>query len=253
METPHLPAEDDEEDIETVGRPLPPPSRAAVVATLRRRWPEYVLEIVVIVLSISISFALDQWKDRRHEHELERLYLGTLSDNLASDIDALDEAIPETKTVIETARALMAASDSPTPIPPATLDAGIVKIISRPQFVAHDAAFSDLRSSGNLKVLHDFHLKNALFDYYDDYESIKAKETAEREVLITVIAPYIIRNLSLTGAGTPAADAAVVQHDRVFVNSLAARIQNRAELLADYEKEKALAVKIRARIKANLE
>jgi hypothetical protein len=252
METSHLP-DDDEDDIETVERPLPIPSLPGVLATLRRRWPEYVLEIVVIVLSISISFALDQWKERRREHELERLYLATLSDNLASDLDAFDDAIPETKSVIEAARSLMAASTSATPLPPATLDAGIVKIISRPQFVAHDAAFSDLRSSGNLKVLHDFKLKNALFDYYDEYESIKAKETAEREVLITVIAPYIIRNVSLSGAGTPARDAILVQHDRVFVNSLAARVQNRAELLADYVKARALAEKIRARIKADLD
>src|SRR4051812_1759002 len=127
-----------------------------VLAALRHRWPEYLIEIFVIVFSISISFGLDQWKDTRHEDEVEQLYLKTLSGNLASDIDALHEIIPETQLVIRKAQSLLDASRASTPISPAQLDVDIRDIARRPSFFAHDAAFSDLRSSGNLRVIHDF-------------------------------------------------------------------------------------------------
>jgi hypothetical protein len=254
MEIPHLPADD---TAETAAAPARAKGRPAwggpILATLRHRWAEYLLEIFVIVFSISISFALDQWKERRHEHEVEQLYLKTLSNNLLSDIDTLHEVIPETRRVIQLAEALLAESRAVAPA--GSVDDDIRGLASRPSFFAHDAAFSDLRSSGNLRVLHDFKLKNALFDYYERYEAIKAKEAAERESLITLIAPYLLRNLSL-GGDSPAADASqrlAILHDRVFQNSLWVRRHERGELLVDYERALDLAERMRRRIGRELE
>lgn len=224
-----------------------------IVATLRHRWPEYILEICVIVLSISISFALDQWKERRHEGEVEQLYLRTLSDNLAADIDALHEIIPETELVIHKAQTLLGESRASAPISPAQFDVDIRDIARRPSFFAHDAAFSDLRSSGNLRVIHDFRLKNALFDYYGQYESIKAKEASERESLITLVAPYLIRKISIGGGSAGSLppeklEAPAIRNDREFGNTMWVRVHERSELLADYQKELGLAEKLRRRI-----
>lgn len=119
-----------------------------VAATLRHRWPEYLLEMVVIVLSISLSFALDQWKERRREAELEQLYLKTLAGNLASDIDKLHEVIPETRLVLRKAQALLdrsRASVSTPPVTSAQLNEDLLDIGRRPSFLAHDTAFADLR------------------------------------------------------------------------------------------------------------
>lgn len=224
-----------------------------ILATLRHRWPEYILEIVVIVFSISISFALDQWKERRHEHEVEQLYLKTLANNLTADTNTLHEVIPETRLVIRKAEALLAASKAATVQGP--LHEDLRDIARRPSFVAHDAAFSDLRSSGNLRVIHDFQLKNALFDYYEHYESIKAKEAAERESLITLIAPYLLRTVSLDGAPPAPGDpqGTAILHDRVFLNSMWVRRHERSELLVDYERALDLAERMRRRIARELE
>jgi len=212
------------------------------------------IEIFVIVLSISISFGLDQWKDTRHEDEVEQLYLKTLSDNLAADIAALHEIIPETRLVIRKAQSLLEASRASTPIPPAQLDTDIRDIARRPSFFAHDAAFSDLRSSGNLRVIHDFKLKNDLFDYYGQYESIKAKEASERESLITLVAPYLLKKIAIGGsAGTPEnPDVPAIRNDREFGNTMWVRVHERSELLADYQKELSLAEKLRQRIARDL-
>src|SRR3954463_9894231 len=129
------------------------PFGGPVVATLRHRWPEYILEMFVIVFSISASFALDQWKDRRHDEELEQLYLKTLADNLAADIDALHEIIPETQLVLRKAQSLLDASRGSGPLASTQIDEDIRDIARRPSFLAHDAAFSDLRSSGNLRLI----------------------------------------------------------------------------------------------------
>jgi hypothetical protein len=224
---------------------------------IRHRWPEYLIEMVVIILSISISFALDQWKERRHEHEVEQLYLKTLSNNLISDMDALHEVIPETELVIRKAQALLTASQAPpSAAPPARpIDEDLRDIARRPSFFAHDAAFSDLRSSGNLRVIHDFKLKSALFDYYGQYESIKAKEAAERESLITLIAPNLIKTVSLGGEALSPGESGRVAlpHDRIFANSMFIRLHERGELLEDYKRELVLAERMQRRIQRDLD
>jgi hypothetical protein len=252
MEIPHIPRED-EEATETEEKPAPAPvvhrpRGGPVVATLRHRWPEYLIEIVVIVLSISISFGLDQWKERRREAELERLYLKTLSDNLSSDIDALHEVIPETQLVLRKAQALLDGNHASVPVAPAQQD--LLDIARRPSFLAHDTAFSDLRGSGNLRVIHDFGLKNAMFDYYGEYESIKAKEASERESLITLVAPLLLRKVSLGGdaAGAAGPRTPAVHNDREFDNAMYVRLHERGELLGDYRKELNLAERLKRRI-----
>lgn len=243
MEIPNLPREESKEDA-----PAPPKHRSpfgAIAATLRHRWPEYLIEIFVIVFSISVSFALDQWKERRHDEALERLYLKTLSDNLAADIDTLHEVIPETQLVLRKAQALLDASRASGPMTSTSVDEGIVDIARRPSFLAHDAAFSDLRSSGNLRLIHDFKLKNALFDYYGKSESIKTKETSERESLITLVAPYLLKKVAI---GSGAADTPAIRNDREFANTMWVRLHERSELLADYQQELAFAERLRRRI-----
>jgi hypothetical protein len=251
MEIPHMPHEDEETpeaDRKAVSVLSPRPWGGPIVATLRHRWPEYLLEMVVIVLSISLSFGLDQWKERRREAEIERLYLKTLADNLTADIDKLHEVIPETQLVLRKAQALLDGNRASTSVAPAQQD--LMDIARRPSFLAHDAAFSDLRSSGNLRVIHDFGLKNAMFDYYGEYESIKAKETSERESLIMLVAPLLLRKVSLGGdaAGAAGPRTPAVHNDREFDNAMYVRLHERGELLADYRKELDLAERLKRRI-----
>jgi hypothetical protein len=247
MEIPTSLPHDEDKDVPAAPKSPPKPRSfgGPVVATLRHRWPEYLIEIFVIVFSISVSFALDQWKERRHDEALERLYLKTLSDNLASDIDALHEIIPETQLVLRQAQALVDASRGTNPMDSTSVDKGIVDIARRPAFLAHDAAFSDLRSSGNLRLIHDFKLKNALFDYYGTSESIQVKQTAERESMITLVGPYILKKIDI---GSGAADTPSIHNDRGFANTMWIRLHERGELLADYQQQLDFAERLRRRI-----
>lgn len=139
---------------------------------LRERWPEYVMEILVIILSISASFALDEWKDKQRKQELEQLYLKELTRDIESDVDQLNEIIAETKQVVFKASALINLDRQELQPDYDQFISDIRFAFKRPRFVAQDATFSDLKSTGNMQVLSSFSLKNALFNYYKQYESI---------------------------------------------------------------------------------
>ena len=87
-----------------VSEPAPKPEKPAPKARTRDRfrhllsdmWPAYLIEIVVIMLGISITLALEQWRDGAKEDQLEKIYRG----NLAADITPLATRPPTLSALI---------------------------------------------------------------------------------------------------------------------------------------------------------
>lgn len=64
-----------------------------ILETLRRKWAEYLLEILVIVIGILGAFTLDSWNEARNDHNLEKKLLIELNSNLKTNIKTLKTSI----------------------------------------------------------------------------------------------------------------------------------------------------------------
>ncbi|MBD2753619.1 hypothetical protein [Spirosoma validum] len=234
--------------------PQPITSFGKLSGLIRERWPEYVLEIIVIIFSITISFAFDEWKDGRHKQELEQTYLKGLYSEIQTDTSQLKEVIAETQQVIQKT-IVLSGLNTQTAKPTYQQFADNVRFIfKRPRFIAEDATFSDLKSTGNMQVISSFSIKNSLFDYYKKYETIVQVETAELETTNTIIGPYILRRFPLAGkvTGTSSVNWVALTGETEFQNALLVRRSTREELLRDYQQSLALANRILASIKPQL-
>jgi hypothetical protein len=220
---------------------------------LKAQWPKYVVDVLVIIISITISFTFDNYKDESNRRTSEQAYLKALLGDINSDINELNEVIAQTDSVVKKANWLLALSEKPGAVKMEEFGAAIRQVIGRPNFISKDATFSDLTSSGNLLLLEDMDLKARLFEYYRLYESVRAVETAERETVNINIAPYLMKNISIKGlrrgARGPAVhegvhvDQLVKQDD--FNNVISLRLLTRQELLEGYREELGVAQKIK--------
>ena len=234
--------------------PTPVSSVGKLYELLRERWPEYVLEIVVIIFSITISFALDEWKDRQRKQELEQTYLKGLYSDIQTDTSQLKEVMAETRQVIQKAQSL-SKLNSQTPVPDYTQFASTIRFVfKRPRFIAEGATFADLKSTGNMQVISSFLLKNSLFDYYKQYETIVQVESAELESTNAIIGPYLLKRLPLADSEDAArkANSISIVNDVEFQNSMLIRRSTREELLQDYRRSLALGEHILTLIKPQL-
>ena len=223
---------------------------------LRSQWPKYIVDVLVIILSITISFTFDSFKEESNRKASEQAYLKALLGDITSDINELKRVIGATENVIGKANWLLSLSDNPKEIKMEEFATAIKEVMERPNFVSKDATFSDLTSSGNMLLLEDINLKAMLFEYHRLYESGKGVEIAERETVNSTIAPYFMKNISIKGLKKGAKGSVVhqgvnldqfIQQDD-FTNIFSLRLVNRAELLDRYREELTLADKIKVKL-----
>jgi hypothetical protein len=221
--------------------PAPPGKPRRFRKLIAEMWPAYLIEILVIILGISITLVLEEWRDHQREQQLEKIYETNLLADITVDQKSLADVTDSTELLIKKGEDLLNHPSS------ATLYADLRGILSRPNFTSGDATFSDLKSSGNLRLLSDISLKNGLFAYYSLTQNLKENQDAEREATIALTGAYFLKRFPLaTGKDRPMSeqDLRRLSTDNEFSNNVLLRVSTRKELLDGYRRAAELGVRL---------
>jgi hypothetical protein len=224
----------------------------------RSQWPKYLVDVLVIIIGITLSFTFDSFKEEYNRRATEKAYIKALLGDVISDIHELKRVIAASENVVEKANWLLSMTDKPKEINREQFATAVKEVMDRTNFISKDATFSDLTSSGNMLLLEDINLKATLFEYHRLYESVRAVEIAERETANINIAPYLMKNFSIKGLKKGGKTTIVHQGvnldqllgDNDFSNIISVRWVDRSELLDDYRLELTMAEKIKAQLDA---
>jgi hypothetical protein len=225
---------------------------------LGQRWPEYFLEIIVVIIGITISLTLSNFQEEAANRKLEQTYLKSLLEDINADLKELEVTIHRTEIVIQSGNSLLEQSSSET------LTSGkeefvklIQSVIDRPNFVSKNATFYSLKSSANFHLVNDIELKNLLFEYDQLYQSLKTVESAELQETVFITGPYIIKYIPLidskrTEAWLKSLDIEKILGEVEFGNNLVLRLGTRQELLDGYQESLKIAHQIKEALEKNL-
>jgi hypothetical protein len=222
--------------------------KQSVTGLIKEMWPAYLIEIIVIILGISITLALEEWRDHAKEKHLEQIYLRNLQTDVETDLKSLGLTIRGTHILLQKGEALLNIARSPATktISPEQVYEDVRAILGRPDFITSDATFTDLKSSGNLHLIEDIQLKNLLFAYYNETQLIKELQDAERQTTISLSGVFFLKQIPLDDHRNQivsASDKAMTAliSDIEFNNNVLLRVTNRNELLGVYKKTDSLA------------
>lgn len=146
-----------------------------IFTTLAQKWPEYLLEILVITVGILGAFALNNWNEDRKQKTFERGLLEQLRIGLSKDVSDLNSNILEHQQSVTSQRKITEWLKSEDPyVDSLCWDFGTSNAYT--VFISNDDAFKTLNSYG-VGTLRNDSLKNVLinlyeqtYDYHDEME-----------------------------------------------------------------------------------
>lgn len=145
-----------------------------ILNTFSQKWPEYIIEALVIVASILGAYALDNWNEERKEEKQEREYLLSMSEDLESQMTIIERQLDFEKTCnsmlnfILDKGVLNLRNENPD-----TLVLLLNDLRTRTTFQSIDPTFEDLKSTGNIRLISRPGLKKKVIFYYQELERIE--------------------------------------------------------------------------------
>ena len=224
---------------------------------IAERWPDYLLEIVVVIIGITISFALNNFQANSADKILEENYLKGLQQDVQSDIYELRQTLERTKVVITSSEKILEYSRGQKVRPSNDeLINLVMAIASRPNFVSKNSTLLSLKSSANLPLIRDAGLEDLLFIYDQQYQGIKTVEFFEGQEVISLVAPFILKNIPLSkdvaATGMDGLSIERIITNVEFINSAVVRREKRRELFQEYSEILETLTQIEAKLKENL-
>ena len=124
-------------------------------------------EILLVMIGILLALRVNEWNDNRKEQALEQTYYCKITEDIQQDVQQIDKMIQENDDRIHQCNLLVHLLQTDKPDRYELLQAAVGSISKTTfTFKASTAAFEDLKSSGNLKILRDHAIKDSLIHYY---------------------------------------------------------------------------------------
>jgi hypothetical protein len=149
------------------------------VTTLRRfadalrsaQWGHVLLELTLLVFGILIALAVDSWIDDRRDARLERQYLEQLQADLDRDIAMLEESLQFEQTQVDNSTlAYRALRQGVAPEQREAIALALGSLTARRTLRLGRATYTDLLSTGNLRLIRNASLRDRIVRLYENNE-----------------------------------------------------------------------------------
>jgi len=159
-----------------------------ILETLKRKWTEYLLEIIVIVIGIISAFMLNSWNEGRNERNFEQKMLIELQASLQSNIEYLDLAIQRDDEAWKSSQLILDYLDSDL-----AYNDSLDRHFSTSLFWFHPSinsnAYESLKSYG-LHLISNDSIREKLGEIYE-WEFIERLSLRQEEYFYGTVAPLL--------------------------------------------------------------
>ena len=145
-----------------------------ILTTLKEKWPEYLLEILVITIGILGAFALNNWNENRKQGASAMANLSILKQNLVDDRAEILSLLNNVNSTLESADSLLSQFKMIIPIDERTTY-HINKLILEYNFSPNTNGLKILNAKGDLAYF-DNALQADIMKYYSLVENIIERE-----------------------------------------------------------------------------
>ena len=158
------------EELEQPQRPVTATNRLGS-SFLRRRWPEFTVEFILIIVGILTALTIDGLAQDRRDRETETTYLELLRDDLTLIEAELAQFVAFEKSILSTGKTFLdAVSTSNQSSGDRPLHGMLGELSIRRTLRLDSAVYTDLTSTGNIQLIANQDLRRRVVRYFADTE-----------------------------------------------------------------------------------
>jgi hypothetical protein len=196
------------------------------------RWGQVVVELALLVAGILIALAVNGWIEDRRDARVEREYLELLVRDLDRDVAVLQEVIEfETAQVTAAAQAYRAIRGGVAPEDREAVAKMLGQLTARRTLRLSRATYSDLLSTGNLRLIRNGGLRDSIVRLYETNERLQSiRDRNNQEFVDRLYVTYLLDHAWTAPRATRNLPA-ISSSDRKFAARVAVPVDAKLDLL----------------------
>ncbi len=164
---------------------------------LKQNWQKYILDILVIIIGISISFLLDEWRQNLQEKDIEIESLESIRSNLMVDTVILNTRIKRCEVFLWSYSQIL-KYDS-LDFPKDSLKIYLDHTLTYSTFEATQIGYEALKQTGNAKLISNKELLTSIIQLYEqDLELIEEWSDIDKFFVVNEMIPYTMKTIQFT-------------------------------------------------------
>lgn len=166
-----------------------------IITTLSQKWPEYLLEILVLIIGIYGAFELENWNESRKSSQQEQLILSGLKEEFLQNLKELEHDHEYNTISLRAAKAILDANGQS--MPGRKVDSLLGHAINFATFDPRRGVIDEVISSGKLNLIESENLRYKLTQWSGELGSIQEDIAMRREHFFQGLVPAVNQYVSL--------------------------------------------------------
>lgn len=203
----------------------------------KNKWKAYIADLLVVIVGITIAFALENFSNNKKQDRLEVNYLNSLKSDLEKDKEDLRLIMDSANVILQHIGEVFQYNYSGRPLTDYKRH-HITSSYLATYFYPQNGTYVSLINSGDINVIQDFELKTALSNLYNiQYQELQRRDNVIRNLVDNMIQPYMIDNIRFSFDRDGIEDATPLKTNKAinmlgsFFNLLSARQQAYQEMM----------------------
>ena len=182
----------------------------------KNKWKEYLAELLVVIVGITIAFALENYSKEKKDKDEQTLYLNAISADLNKDIAHIESLIDSSKVLMQHVTEVFQFNYTQAATEQFKRH-HITSTYTVPYFKSNNGSYLSLINSGDMKIIESFELRNAITDLYTVwYTEIERMDAFIQNLVNEMIYPYMLDNIAFEGRRDGIRDASPLRNNKAM-------------------------------------